>query len=165
MHDLKFQFDRQFLRNGLRRDHLWKGLILVGSLFVILALGLSIGIFGDEANRSGLAWSLVLLICAAAAAARWLRFKRAVDHTYALWLRQSPSQTIRFRAGTDRLTVHLDSGEQSYAWSDLKQLWRHSDVWLFEIVRDVSVLFPPHAAADAMKDFILERCRENGVRT
>ena len=38
-----------------------------------------------------------------------------------------------------------------------------SDIWLLEIVKNVSVLFPS-SAPQAARDYVVERCREAGVR-
>ena len=160
-HQLTYRFDRSFIADGLKRDFAWKGFYLLVILIVVEVAVVSImgGSWGIE--MVGIVAGAAVLI----AVLLVFKFRSSVRRVYDFWKVQSPSGELRFSADPVGLTVQTDQANSAYEWSDLRRLWRYSDVWLFEVVRNVSVMFPCRAAPDAMKDYMVERCRAAGVRT
>ena len=93
----------------------------------------------------------------------WFVQWRVVRRTYALWTRLSPERTICYRIGPTAIEVEMPSGTGRHEWAGMRRLWRYKDIWLLEIVKNVSVLFPS-SAPQAARDYVVERCREAGVR-
>ena len=94
----------------------------------------------------------------------FLRLRISVYRTYELWRKQSPTHTIRYLADADGLTVELGHAQSRHAWTSFRRLWRYPDIWMLEVVRMQSVLFPPREASEAMNAFIVDCCRGKGVR-
>ena len=94
-----------------------------------------------------------------------LKLLSAAKRVDALWAIQSPDRSILMRLDDDGFDVVTGSSDARYEWKALRRLWRYPDVWAIEIVRRFSVLFPPDAASDEVRAYIVERCEAAGVRT
>jgi len=161
-HELTVRFDREFIRNGLKRDYVWRAIYRVGLIVVLgLVAVLALRRGGYDAAWVPLPFVGLVLVTAARFA---IGFRTMVDRTLQLWLKQSPDGTILFRADHEAITIDLEESHTRYNWGDLRRLWRYDDVWLIEVVKNTSVLFPPQDAPEEMKRFIVERCRNAGVR-
>jgi hypothetical protein len=154
---LTVPFDRRFLWRALRRDHAW--ILLYAVVIYVILMVLLAWALGESRWLVGLPIGVVLL-----GLVFFLRLRTAVRRTHELWLKQSPSRTVRYLVDAEGLTIDMDHAQSRYAWKDLRRLWCYSDVWLFEIVRMQSVPFPPREAPKEMKAFILDCCRAAGVR-
>ncbi len=157
-HEFSYTFDRAFIRKGLRRDWVWRGWLIVG---LYVAAGVLITLVSERRVAAGVGFAVglpfVWWVCARA-------FRQLIDRTFQMWSLQAPDHTMRFRLDDDGFEVDLSKGHVRYSWSDLRRLWRYPDVWALEIIKMQSVLFPPDAASDEAKAFIVERCRAAGVR-
>ena len=159
-HQFEFSFDTTFLRRALRRDLLWKGYVLAGA-FVLLAVGLRVayGRWEPWVTAVSLGGALIVI----------LRFhallRQAAKRVDDLWLLQSPSRRVCLELDDEGFDVVMESARSRYRWEDMRRLWRYPDVWMIEIVRMQSVLFPSDSAPDEAREFIVERCRAHGVRT
>ncbi len=157
--EFSFRFDRRLARNALKRDHYWRPLLSVGLLVMVLAAyRVYVGSFHPVVvGVAGLGMVVVV--------GRFvITFRNLVEHTFQLWSRQSPSGAARIRLDDDGFSLEMDRATSRYDWSDLCRLWRYRDVWLIEIVKNQSVVFPPDDASQEIRDFIVERCRSVGVR-
>lgn len=162
MHECAFVFDRDFIRRGLRRDHVWWSLYRVlfyCALMALIGLYYGFAVFTAPAMLAILLMGLVAILGVSA-----LVYRKAVDGTLEMLKRQSPDHSMRFVADDEHIAVHFEQGEQRYRWEDLRRIWRYPDVWLIEIVKNRSLLFPPLAASTEMKDFITERSRAAGLK-
>ena len=83
---------------------------------------------------------------------------------FEIWLKQSPNRRLTYRLDDDAIVVETESGNARYEWKGLRRLWRYGDVWLIEIVRNMSVFFPT-SAPEAVREFVVSRCREAGIKT
>jgi len=68
-----------------------------------------------------------------------------------------------FRFDDDGFDVVVGSATNRYAWRGMRRPWRYPDVWLLEIVKNMSVFFPPQAASDEVQAYVVKRCRDAGV--
>ena len=68
-----------------------------------------------------------------------------------------------YRLHPDAIEVKMPNGTARHEWKGLRRLWRYHDIWLIEIVKMQSVLFPSTAPQEA-RDYVVERCTEAGVR-
>ena len=93
------------------------------------------------------------------------KFSVATKRTLELMTKTSPDRRMCFEVDDDGVTVRLGESRSRYAWGDLRRLWRYHDVWLLEIARMSSLLFPVRRASQAMQEFIVARCEAAGVRT
>jgi hypothetical protein len=160
VHEFSFTFDREFLRAGMRRDHVWRGWLMAG-LYLVFVLTYGFTTRSFDAIFVGVgAVGLIVIVWAYSR-----RFRILVDRTHELWSKGSSEAVMSFRLDDEGFEVALSRGSSFYRWADLRRLWRYPDVWLLEIVKMQSVLFPPSAASDAARDFIVERCRSAGLRT
>ncbi len=159
-----FRYDRAFVREGFRPDHRWR--CLYAALYVG-ALGL-LGAFlfepwsaawRDPTFLSTLVLALVALegLCA-------VRLRRSVTRTLALWQHEAPDGVLSFTLEPDALTVSTQNSRARHPWQELRRVWRYETVWLLEILRQHSVFFPAAAAPEEARRYLLERCREAGVR-
>jgi hypothetical protein len=82
---------------------------------------------------------------------------------WTFWTLQSPNRRLTYRLDDDAILVETESGNARYEWKKLRRLWRYRDVWLIEVVKNMSVFFPP-SAPEEIKEFVVDRCREAGVR-
>lgn len=158
-HEFSFEFDRAFIRAGLRRDYTWRAW---AALLGYPALGIAASLVFPQFR-----WLLIGIFGVGGPLVAWLlmrRFERQVDVTLEHWQKLSPSSTIRFVLDDEGFAVEMPHGSSRYGWSGLRRLWRYPDTWLIEIVRKHSVLFPPDAASPEAREFLLERCRTAGVR-
>ena len=159
-HEFSFEFDRRFVRDGLKRDFAWRSLRSLG-IYALMLLVIGLVMPGGSHPTFfavGTAGFAVIGL------AMWRRFGRAVDMTYDLMTKQSPDRRMTFRLSDDAIEVDLGNSQSRYPWDGLRRLWRYPDVWLLEVLRDRSVLFPVGAAPDAAREFVVERCRSAGIR-
>jgi len=91
-------------------------------------------------------------------------FRRAIDATFELWLKQSPNRRLNFSVDDDGIVVSLEKGSSRYSWGDFRRVWRYSDVWILEIVKNRSVLFPIREAPAEMANYMVDRLRAAHVR-
>lgn len=158
-HEFRFAFDREFLRAGLRRDYVWRAWFVAT---VYIALGIAGALYFPQFRFAlvggfGMAGGLVAVLV-------MRKFNGLVDATFEHWAKLAPTKSVRVLLDDDGFAVEMENGSSRYAWRDLRRLWRYPDVWAIEIVKMQSVLFPPSAAPDAARDFIIERCRAAGIR-
>ena len=159
MHELTFHFDEAFVRKALRRDVWDRGWIATG-LMVVVAIVMRV--WTGE-------WSpLILGIIAVGTAVLWFLLFRtlrsAARQIVALWRTQSPDGTMTFRFTEEGYELEIASASSQNTWKGLRRLWRYDDVWIIEIVKRMSVFFPPSAADPETLAFVEARCREAGVR-
>jgi len=158
-HELRFTFDEAFLRAALKRDLAWRGvyatLLLIGVLVVLWLW------------QGSVSW-MTAAILGAGAVALWLLLFRvwrtSARRIFDLWSTQCPDRTMAFRFDDEGFDVEVGSASNRYVWQGMRRLWRYTDVWLLEIVKNMSVFFPPEAASDEVKAYVVERCRDAGVR-
>ena len=159
MHQFEFGFDAAFMRAALRRDFYWRigyanlalGAVLLGTrLWVGQFTPVTIGIV--LAGSAFVTWWLLRLLGTCA---------RRIDE---LWAQQSPDRRIRYELDDDGFDVVMENAKARYEWKGMRRLWRYPDVWILEIVKNMSVFFPPAAVPQEVRDFIVERCRSAGVR-
>lgn len=158
-HAFEITFDVPFIKRALRRDLLWKGYLGAG-LILAMAVGLRLWhgawlplMTGALVAAAGIiVWRIHHLLTTVA---------RRID---ALWRRQTAEGRIRYELDDEGFTLHLGESQSRHAWQGLRRLWRYDDVWLIEIVEMQSVFFPPDQVPAEAREFIVERCREAGVR-
>lgn len=97
-------------------------------------------------------------------AARVIVLRRAVDATHAYFVNRSPNRIMRFTVTETEITVEFENTSDRYTWKGMRRLWRYPDVWLIEIVRMRSILYPVQAAPSEMSDLVVEACRRAGIR-
>lgn len=159
-HEFTFSFDEAFLGDALRRDLVWRGVYASLALLAVLAVlwlwmgHLDLSVLLIVGGGLLLLWVLLYRT--------WRSAARRVDQ---LWVKQSPDRTITYRLDHEGFEVVVGSATARHAWEGLRRLWRYSDVWLIEIVKNMSVFFPPDQAPEEARAYILERCRAHGVRT
>ena len=83
---------------------------------------------------------------------------------FEFWSKQSPGRSIRYVLDDEGFDVQLEHSSARYTWKGLRRLWRYSDVWIVEIVKNLSVFFPPDAVPAEVREYVVERCRDAGVR-
>ncbi|MCK5945227.1 MAG: hypothetical protein KAI24_24780 [Planctomycetes bacterium] len=159
-HTFSFTFDRPFVRRALRRDRNW-AVVKVVALYALATPAALFGVDGLEPLVYGLLGGGFVATLALALAL----FHKAGNAVYDLWLRQSPSRTIRYELDDDGFAIHMDHASSRFAWRGLRRLWRYPDVWLIEVVRKQSAFFPPEGAGAEALAFIEQRCSQAGVRT
>ena len=158
-HEFRFRFDLPFVRAALRRDFVTKGAVRVGVLAVILIGGrVWIGSFEPP-----VVWIVALGMLVVTFQTRRL-FHRSAARVYEFWCQQAPDHTILYRLDEEGFEVALDKARSRHSWVGLRRLWRYDDVWILEVVKDLSLFFPPAAASDEAREFLVERCRAAGVR-
>lgn len=152
-------FDKRFLHDALKRDIYWRIFALLFGLILVF-----VGMFWLMGSAPWEQPTLNYLIGAlmAAVAMPWFIMRRVVNRTYEFWSKQSPERKIVYRAGPDAIDVQMPNGHGRHEWKGLRRLWRYKDIWLLEVVKMTSVLFPADAPQE-MRDYITERCREAGV--
>lgn len=159
-HEFEYAFDEAFLRTALKRDLFWRGVYATAALGLVL-LGVWLWL--------GRVTPTILAILGVGVLVLWALlyrlWRKAARGILELWTRQSPDRIQRFRLDDEGFEVCMGASTSRYTWKGLRRLWRYGDVWLIEIVKNMSVFFPPDAPSDAAKDFLVERCREAGVRT
>ena len=158
-HEFEFAFDVDLIRRALRRDLVWKAI-----LPIVLLAGLAV------ASRLYLgAWNPVSTAACAVGAVViagvvWRALAVHSRRVYDIWLKQSPSGRMTFRLDDTGFDVALENSQSRYEWRGLRRLWRYPDVWIVEIVKNVSVFFPPEAVPEDARRFLVARCEEAGVR-
>jgi hypothetical protein len=163
-YEIDLEFSREFLRKALRRDHFWWGLYRQ-LIFLGVAIPAAWLVAGDwrvllvpqVLITFGAGVILILALCA-------YRFRRTIALGFERWQQQSPSGKFHYRATAEALHVTLDNASETYPWKNFRRLWRYSDIWLLEVIKNNSVLFPVESAPPEMQDFIVECCRLAGVR-
>jgi hypothetical protein len=158
-HTFSFRFDKAFIQRALRRDRNW-GVLKVLLLYAIAA---PLVVFGLDAH-SGLTYGILGGGFVATMTFVVALFAKAANSVHAIWLRQSPSLTIRYELDDDGFSIHMDHASSRFAWQGLRQLWRYPDVWLIEVVRKQSAFFPPEAVDAEALAFVERKCREGGAK-
>ena len=158
-YEFSYTFDLAFIRRALRRDHSWKYLLGPGLLLPLL--------FVSRLIRGSFEPSAVWLVVGGIVFLTWFvhfKYARGTQAVFGFWSKLSPNHTMRFRLDDEGFDLLLESSEARYEWSGLRRLWRYDDVWMIEIVKNVSAFFPPDEAPHEARDFIVECCRAAGVR-
>ena len=158
-HEFEFSFDVSFIKAGLRRDLMWKGYVLAGMLLVLSWIMRMVQGFWEPITTCAFVLGAVLVL--------W-RFHCLLDRiagrVFELWRDQSPDGVVRYELDDEGFSVVLEHGNSRFTWQGLQRLWRYNDVWLVEVVKAQSVFFPPDQAPAEVRDFIVERCQDAGVR-
>ena len=158
-YEFSYTFDLAFVRRALRRDHSWKYLLGPGLLLPLLVASRLIRGTFDPLVVGTVVAGIVFLT--------WFvhfKYARGTQAVFDFWSKLSPDHTMRFRLDDEGFDLLLESSEARYEWSGLRRLWRYDDVWLIEIVKNVSAFFPPDVAPTEAREFIVDRCRAAGVR-
>ncbi len=158
-HEFRFEFDARFIYTALRRDVFWKVALFNGLLLGILITSrLWIGSFAP----------LVVGVTIGAMALITLRLHLALRtgsrRVYELWSKHSPEHTVSWQLDDEGFKVDMGTSASSFEWKGLRRLWRYQDVWILEIVKNMSVFFPPDAAPEEVREYVVDRCIEAGVR-
>ena len=156
--EFEFGFDEAFIRNAMRRDMIERGLIATG---LLTAAGLAACLL------DGFDWAYVAIMGTGIAVvwALLLRvLRKGAQRVLEFWTQQSPEGVVRWRLEEDAFQVQVGTSSSRYAWQGLRRLWRYPDVWIVEIVKNLSVFLPPDALDDETRAYIEERCRNAGVR-
>ena len=158
-HTFTYTFDEAFVRAALRRDVLWRGVYASAALLVVL------GLTWLWAGRLGVLEVAIVLIALVLLWAILLRQLRSgAARLVELWTKQAPDRAMTFRLDDDGFDVVLGASSSRHTWKGMRRLWRYPDVWILEIVKNLSVFFPPDEASDEVRAYIVERCRANEVR-
>ena len=157
--EFSYEFDVAFIVAALRRDFIWRGAVGVGLMvLVFFATRLFTGVWlPSVAAICGIGVVLVMLLA-------YRAVRVGARRVFELWARQGPDHRMAFRLDEEGFDVLLAHSSSRYTWQGLRRLWRYDDVWIIEVVKNVSVFFPPGAATQATRDFIVERCRSGGAR-
>jgi len=158
--EFSYTFTKRFLWDALKRDILWKlGVAVLIVLVAIAALGWALGV---APWRSPMLPALIGGALAGVIVVP-LKLRSIVARTDSYWARLSPDRIIRYRLLPDAIEVEMPNGTARHQWHGMRRLWRYKDIWLLEIVKNTSVLLPADAPEEA-RAFVVERCREAGVR-
>lgn len=158
-HAFSFRFDKAFIRRALRRDRNW-GVIKV---LILYAIATPLVLFGfDDPGR--LTYGILGGGFLATMTFVLTLYAKAATSVHTIWLRQSPSQTIRYELDDDGFSIHMENASSRFEWQGLRQLWRYPDVWLIEIVKKQSAFFPPSEAPPEALAFIEQKCRDSGAK-
>lgn len=160
VHEFSTTFDVAFIRNGIRRDLYWRIAAIV-AVFLVAVAGVA-WIAGSPPWRFPINVALVAGAVTGVILIPW-KITNVARRTFTYWQRLSPDRTIDYRLFPDAVEVKMPNGTARHEWAGMRRLWRYEDIWLLELVRNMSVLVPADAPADA-RAYIAERCRESGVR-
>lgn len=157
---MEFAFDRDLILRSSRYDRRWA----VVKVVVLYAIAGALGALLLDATRDlflgillgGLVATLLIVVGASRLAAR---------RVHDLWAQQSTDRRLRLELDEEGFTVRLGESASRHRWDGLRRLWRYPDVWMLEVVRMSSVVFPPEAASAEARAFVVERCRSAGART
>ena len=158
--EFEFTFTETFIRNALKRDVIWRLVVLV--LVFLMGVAAIAWLMGARPWELPTMPALVAGLIAGAIAIP-LKFNSIVKRTFAVWERLAPDRTISFRLFAEAIEVKMPNGNARHEWRGMRRLWRYHDIWLLEIVKLNSVLFPSDAPQDA-RDYVVERCTAAGVR-
>ena len=158
--EFEHEFSKRFLHDALKRDVIWRLWVLVGALLVAVA---GIGWLLGTPPWQVPIWPALAAGALAGAIAIPLKFRSLVNRTFDYWERLAPTRKISYRLFPDAIEVTMPNGTARYPWQGMRRLWRYPDIWLLEVVKMNSVLLP-HDAPAAARDYVVERCREAGVR-
>ena len=90
-------------------------------------------------------------------------YLRRIARVYSTWQRLSPeTKTLRFRVSETGIACLTENSQERVEWSKLFRLWIYADVWILEILKMQSMVFPPSAALESTRDQIVEHCRSAG---
>ncbi len=161
--ELEFEITRDFVFDGLKRDFLQKSLWLLGALMVVSVLSIALmgGGFSailEPVHLAGFAGAILALI-----AMLLFKLRRTTTRVLQLFHSQSPSAVFRYQATQEGLRVITDHSTSEYPWADFRCLWCYPDIWLFEIVKNTSVLFPCRSASPEFRRYAVERVGAAGV--
>lgn len=158
-YEFQFEFDMPFIQTALRRDVFWKAALVCGLLLGILIVSrLWIGSFAP----------LVVGVTIGAMVLITIRLHFALRsgsrRVYDLWSTQSPDHIVIWKLDDEGFKVDMAGSASRFEWKGLRRLWRYQDVWILEIVKNMSVFFAPESAPEEARQFIVDRCIEAGVR-
>ena len=158
-YEFQFEFDTPFIYTALRRDVFWKAALISGLLLgILIASRLWIGSFAP----------LVVGVTIGAMVLITVRLHFALrsgsGRVFDLWSKQSPNHLVIWQLDDDGFKVDMGASASRFEWKGLRRLWRYQDVWILEIVKNMSVFFPPDAVPDEVREFVVDRCIEAGVR-
>ena len=158
-YEFQFEFDASFIYTALKRDVFWKAALFSGLLLGILfASRLGIGSF--EPLVVGVSIGAIALICVRL----HMALRSGSRRVYELWSKQSPEHIIIWRLDDEGFKIDMVGSASGFEWKGLRRLWRYKDVWILEIVKNMSVFFPPDAAPKEVREYVVDRCIEAGVR-
>ena len=162
MSDIEFEhvFDKKFLRDALKRDIVWRLAAVV--LFMLVGMAVVGWALGTPPWKAPVLPLLVGGAVAGLVVVPW-KFNTIVRSTLALWVHGNPERKLTYRLGPEAIDIETPDSRASHRWKDFRRLWRYSDIWLLEIVKKQSVLFPSEAPEDA-RSYVVKRMREAGVR-
>lgn len=158
-YEFHFEFDTVFIFTALRRDVFWKAALVCGLLLGILLLarlwtgsftplvvGVTIGALGLITLRL------------------YLAVRSGARRVFELWSKHSPDHTVSWQLDDEGFKVEMGISISRFEWSGLQRLYRYRGVWILEIVKNMTVFFPPDAAPDEVREYVLDRCIQAGVR-
>lgn len=160
---IEFQhtFTEQFLKDGMKRDVVWRLHAAAGAALV--GMGAVAWLLGHPP------WTPTMGIALAAGAFATVlivprKFRQLVRRAFALWEQQAPDHVVTYRLDHEAIEVITRNSRARHAWRSMRRLWRYDDVWLIEVVKMQSVLFPSDAP-EAARAFVVARFEEAGLRT
>ena len=155
--EFEFTFDRGFLHRAHWRDYYWRPLALSAPLAAYLAYRHFTGTLGGNLGL----WIGVTIL--AIFALSLFFYLRRIARVYSTWQRLSPeTKTLRFRVSETGIACLTENSQERVEWSKLFRLWIYADVWILEILKMQSMVFPPSAALESTRDQIVEHCRSAG---
>ncbi len=158
-YEFQFEFDRPFIYTALRRDVLWKAAFINGLLLgILLVCRLWTGSFEPLVVGSILG-AMVLITVRLDFAVR-----AGSRRVYELWSKHSPDHLVTWRLDDEGFKIDMIGSSTHFEWRGLRRLWRHQDVWILEIVKNMSVFFPTDAAPDEVREYVVDRCIDAEVR-
>lgn len=160
VHEVSYAFDLALIRRGMRRDILWRA--IYASLVFLFAFGLCMVLLPDMLWLFGPALGFLSVF---ALLVLWFGYLKVSQRTLEFWTVQSPDRILRLGFHEEQLVVTTGSGSQRYAWNSMRRLWRYPDMWMFEVVKNVSVFMPPDAASHEVRDYIVRQCEAAGLKT
>ena len=154
--DFAFVFDRPFLHRAHWRDYYWQPLLVA----VLAAAWLVYLHFGGGLTGNLIVWAVAgtIGITLLSIFLYWLRIER----TMKAWAALSPDRTFRYSLTDDAIICDAGTSKTRVEWGDLFRVWIYGDVWILEVIRMQSLVFPPSAVSPEAQEFILERCRDAG---
>jgi len=160
-YDLTITFTRELLlranRYFLVRSFGFRGtvsLLAVVLLFVyLLVSGERDWLFG--ASAAGVFFVIVLIV---------MVFR--VRQEYAVKrFEMMKDKSAHLRFGSDMVEMTSDLGRSEVPWNQFVQLWRQPDFWLLFYDRNAFVTLPAAQLEPELRDFIVEKVRQNGGKT
>ncbi len=158
-HRFEYEFSAAFIGTALKRDMLWRGVYGTLAMLGIVAV---LYVWSGQPRTTTLlvvGFGVVVMLLAL-----YLVWRRAKRQLFDLWSNQSPDHVMAIALDDDGFDVAVGTSTSRYEWQGLRRLWRYDDVWLIEVVKNVSIFFPPSIPSEATRAYIVERCKNAGVR-